>query len=113
LGFERGDSLVEFAGERIGHYRVALWAPHLFFSIRETFRIPVRKPPEVVRVCCRGKDRTRHAQEINALLARNDEEAHALALNGTPGLVVGRQLVPGIVELNFLKQLVANSRHAK
>ncbi len=59
------------------------------------------------------KDRTKHAQEIKALLARNDEEARALALNGTPGLVVGRQLVPGIIDLNFLKQLVANSRHTK
>jgi protein-disulfide isomerase len=59
------------------------------------------------------KDRTNHADEINALLARNDEEAHALTLDGTPGLVVGRQFVRGIIDLNFLKQLVANSRHAK
>ena len=59
------------------------------------------------------KDRTRHAKEIAALLARNDEEAHALTLNGTPGLVVGRQLVPGIAEVSYLMQLVANSRRGK
>jgi protein-disulfide isomerase len=56
------------------------------------------------------KDRVGHAKEIAALLERNDEEAHALTLEGTPGLVVGRQLVPGIADLKTLKQLVANSR---
>jgi protein-disulfide isomerase len=59
------------------------------------------------------KDRVTHAQDIAALLARNDEEARALSMNGTPGLVVGRQLVPGIVDLSYLKKLVENSRHAK
>jgi protein-disulfide isomerase len=59
------------------------------------------------------KDRVTHAKEIAALLERNDEEAHALTLEGTPGLVVGRQLVPGIADLSVLKQLVANSRQGK
>ena len=59
------------------------------------------------------KDRANHAKEIAALLERNDEEAHALTLAGTPGLVVGRQLVPGIVDVNDLKRLVANSRRGK
>ncbi len=59
------------------------------------------------------KDRASHAKEIAALLERNDEEAHALTFNGTPGLVVGRQLVPGMVDVSDLKRLVANSRHAK
>ncbi len=59
------------------------------------------------------KDRASHAKEIAALLERNDEEAHALTLEGTPGLMVGRQLVPGMVEVSDLKRLVANSRHAK
>jgi protein-disulfide isomerase len=59
------------------------------------------------------KDRTAHAAQIAALLARNDEEASALTLKGTPGLVVGRQFVPGIVDLPTLKKLVANSRREK
>jgi protein-disulfide isomerase len=59
------------------------------------------------------KDRARHAREIAALLERNDEEAHALTLEGTPGLVVGRQLVPGIIDESGLKRLVANSRRTK
>jgi protein-disulfide isomerase len=60
-----------------------------------------------------NKDRAAHAQEIAALLARNDQEAQALTLKGTPGLVVGRQLVFGIVDLGQLQQLVANSRQGK
>jgi protein-disulfide isomerase len=59
------------------------------------------------------KDRAAHAKEIAALLARNDEEAHALTLEGTPGLVVGRQLVPGIIDLERLQKLVASSRAMK
>jgi protein-disulfide isomerase len=59
------------------------------------------------------KDRTTHAKEIAALLARNDSEAHALSLEGTPGLVVGRQLVAGIADENYLKQLIAKSRTGK
>jgi protein-disulfide isomerase len=59
------------------------------------------------------EDRIRHAGQIAALLARNDAEAHALSLDGTPGLVIGLQLVPGIAGLSDLKRLVANSRHEK
>ena len=59
------------------------------------------------------KDRIAHAKEISALLVRNDEEAHALNLEGTPGLVVGRLLVGGIADLSFLKQLVENSRQGR
>jgi len=56
------------------------------------------------------KDRLGHAKEIAALLARNDAEAQALGLKGTPGIVVGRQLVAGIADLATLKTLVKNSR---
>jgi protein-disulfide isomerase len=59
------------------------------------------------------KDRISHGKEIAALLGRNDEEANALGLKGTPGLVVGRQLVPGIADLSTLKQLVASARREK
>jgi protein-disulfide isomerase len=59
------------------------------------------------------KDRIVHAKEISALLMRNDEEARALNLEGTPGLVVGRQLVGGIADLSSLTQLVDNSRHGR
>ena len=57
-------------------------------------------------------DRVKHAADIRALLARNEEEARALELRGTPGIVVGRQLLPGIVDLSGLKHLLADARAA-
>jgi protein-disulfide isomerase len=59
------------------------------------------------------KDRTQHAKEIQALLARNDQEAHALSLDGTPALVVGRLRVPGVVGIDDLKKMIAQSRLSK
>ena len=59
------------------------------------------------------KDRVGHAKDIAALLGRNDDEANAIGLKGTPGVLVGRQLVGGIADLNMLKQLVANARREK
>jgi protein-disulfide isomerase len=56
------------------------------------------------------KDRAAHSGEIALLLKRNDDEAHALGLEGTPGLVVGRQLLHGIGDLDYLKKLVAQAR---
>jgi protein-disulfide isomerase len=58
------------------------------------------------------QDATRHASAIDALLARNDSEAHALSLRGTPGIVIGRLLLPGVTDLDGLKQLVAESRRS-
>src|SRR5579863_8733366 len=56
------------------------------------------------------QDRVDHAQEIDALIQRNDSEAEALGFKGTPGLLVGRQVVSGSVDLNRMKQLVAQAR---
>ena len=59
------------------------------------------------------KDRSSHAEDINALLTRNNEEARALGLKGTPGIVVGRQLLPGMANLSALEQVVETARHEK
>lgn len=56
------------------------------------------------------KDLTAHAGEITALLARNDGEAHALDLDGTPGIMVGRRLMPGGADVDFFRKLIAASR---
>jgi protein-disulfide isomerase len=57
-----------------------------------------------------AKDRAQHAGEITAQLARIDSEAHAMGLQGTPGVLIGRLLVPGVAELNELQKLVAAAR---
>jgi protein-disulfide isomerase len=56
------------------------------------------------------KDLAAHAAEITALLARNDAEAHALGLDGTPGILVGRRLMPGGADLDFFRKLIAAVR---
>jgi protein-disulfide isomerase len=56
------------------------------------------------------KDLAAHAAEITALLARNDAEAHALDLDGTPGILIGRRLMPGGADLDFFRKLIAAVR---
>lgn len=57
-------------------------------------------------------DASRHSDKIDALLARNNYQAEALGLTGTPGFIVGETLVPGTLDLNDLQNLVAKSRKA-
>jgi protein-disulfide isomerase len=63
-----------------------------------------------VNVEAMKKDLIAHAGEIAALLARNDAEAHALELDGTPGILVGRQLMPGGADLRYFEKLIAAVR---
>ncbi len=56
------------------------------------------------------KDLVSHSQDITAMLARNDAEAAALGLKGTPGILVGRLLLPGVADLSLLKKMVVEVR---
>jgi protein-disulfide isomerase len=55
-------------------------------------------------------DRDRHASEINALLARSEQETQTAGIKGTPALLVGRQLVTRSLSLPELQSLVAEAR---
>jgi protein-disulfide isomerase len=57
-----------------------------------------------------ARDRTAHATEISAILARNAQEAAALGFKGTPGIVVGRQLLPRSLTLKELQELTLSAR---
>jgi protein-disulfide isomerase len=57
-----------------------------------------------------ARDRKAHAAEIATTLARNTKEAAALGFRGTPGFVIGRQLVPLALTLKDLQQLVQSAR---
>jgi protein-disulfide isomerase len=50
--------------------------------------------------------------EVEALLARNNEQAAQLGLNGTPGFIIGETLYPGGMDLAGLKEAVAEARKA-
>jgi protein-disulfide isomerase len=56
------------------------------------------------------RDLISHARAIDAVLARNHQEALALGFTGTPGLLVGDFVVPGAVDLDALRQLAKASR---
>jgi len=56
-------------------------------------------------------DAKAHGTEIDALLRRNDTEARALGIRGTPGLLVGRHIINGVYDVPGLKQAVAAARN--
>jgi protein-disulfide isomerase len=51
--------------------------------------------------------------EWQSLIDRNRALAKELGINGTPGFIVGTELVPGALDLNGLKELIARSKNAK
>jgi len=48
--------------------------------------------------------------EVERIIKRNLDLAHTLTINGTPGFIIGDQLVPGAVDMATLKSLVADAR---
>jgi protein-disulfide isomerase len=56
------------------------------------------------------RDLQQHGAEIEALLTRNSNEARALGIRGTPGILVARQTVSDIGNLVDLQAAVANAR---
>ena len=59
------------------------------------------------------QDLKAHGPEIEALLQRNDVQANALGLDGTPGFIIGETLVPGGIELAGLREMVKEARAGK
>ena len=47
---------------------------------------------------------------IDAEIQRNMQLAQSLGINGTPGFVIGRQIIPGAIDENTLKELIAKAR---
>lgn len=54
-----------------------------------------------------------HGAEIEALLERNDQQANALGLDGTPGFIIGETFLPGGIDLAGLKEMVAEARSGR
>lgn len=47
---------------------------------------------------------------IDAIIGETVDLAQALGINGTPAFVIGDQIVPGAVDIDTLKQLIAKAR---
>jgi protein-disulfide isomerase len=56
------------------------------------------------------RDLNQHGAEIESLLTRNSNEARALGIRGTPGILVGRQTVSNVADLADLQAAVSNAR---
>ena len=50
------------------------------------------------------------APEVDTVLRRNFELAQALAINGTPGIIIGDEIMYGAADIDTLKRAVATAR---
>ncbi|MGY3487243.1 protein-disulfide isomerase [Bradyrhizobium sp. USDA 4011] len=53
-----------------------------------------------------------NAKAIDAILARNNEQAQAFGFNGTPSFIVGKYRVPGVLSIDQFEQVIADARKA-
>jgi protein-disulfide isomerase len=70
----------------------------------------VLKTAESVGVDVERLKRDMAAPEIARALKANTELADALEIRGTPGFVIGNDIVPGAIDLASLKELIATAR---
>ena len=60
-----------------------------------------------------NRDLAAKAKEIDAILARNNDQALAFEFRGTPSFIVGKFRVPGILTMAEFEQVIADARKAK
>lgn len=53
------------------------------------------------------------SEEIETIIQRNYALAETLNIRGTPAFVIGNQLVPGAIDLEQMRQLIADARKAQ
>jgi protein-disulfide isomerase len=58
------------------------------------------------------RDLSAHAAEIDAVLARNHDQATAFEFRGTPSFIVGKFRVPGALTMAQFTQVIADARKA-
>jgi protein-disulfide isomerase len=59
------------------------------------------------------RDLAANAKAIDAILARNNDQATAFGFKGTPSFIVGKFRVPGILTMAEFEQVIADARKAK
>lgn len=59
-----------------------------------------------------GRDLETNAKAIDAILARNNEQAAAFGFNGTPSFIVGKFRVPGVLTMEQFGMAIADARKA-
>lgn len=59
------------------------------------------------------RDLSSNAGAIDAILARNNDQAEAFGFRGTPSFIVGKFRVPGILSMKEFEMVIADARKAK
>jgi protein-disulfide isomerase len=59
------------------------------------------------------RDLATNGKAIDAVLARNNEQAEGLGFQGTPSFIVGKFRVPGALSLAQFERVIADARKAK
>ena len=59
------------------------------------------------------RDLATNAKAIDAILARNNDQATAFGFKGTPSFIVGKFRVPGVLTMAQFDQAIADARKAK
>jgi protein-disulfide isomerase len=60
-----------------------------------------------------NRDLAANAKAIDAILARNNDQAKAFGFNGTPSFIVGKFRVPGVLTMAEFEMVIADARKAK
>jgi protein-disulfide isomerase len=76
-------------------------------------RIPELLTEAGVDVDRARRDLDTNAETIDAILARNADQAKAFSFKGTPSFIVGKFRVPGVLTMAQFEQVIADARKAK
>jgi protein-disulfide isomerase len=60
-----------------------------------------------------NRDLATNAKAIDAILARNNDQAKAFGFRGTPSFIVGKFRVPGVLTMAEFEMVIADARKAK
>jgi protein-disulfide isomerase len=89
-------------------FHEALLASHADITKKEIFKIAVG-----VGLDAKQLESDMANQKWQAVIAKNRALAQELGISGTPGFIVGNELVPGALDLNGLKELIARAGYKK
>jgi protein-disulfide isomerase len=59
-----------------------------------------------------NRDHAANAKAIDAILARNNDQATAFGFKGTPSFIVGKFRVPGVLSMADFERVIADARKA-
>ncbi|GAC1344006.1 MAG: DsbA family protein [Bradyrhizobium sp.] len=59
-----------------------------------------------------NRDHAANARTIDAILARNNDQATAFGFKGTPSFIVGKFRVPGVLSMADFERVIADARKA-